>query len=71
MEWSTLLVLVCPIMMVVMMFAMKGGHSHGSPSQPRVTGHQQNQPAEREHEQMTELRAENERLRSELRSLNQ
>ncbi|QWU13304.1 hypothetical protein SAMN04487895_11847 [Paenibacillus sophorae] len=29
MNWSSLLVLVCPLMMVVMMLGMKGAHGHG------------------------------------------
>ncbi|MGZ0040986.1 DUF2933 domain-containing protein [Paenibacillus ottowii] len=29
MDWSWLLVLACPIMMIFMMFGMKGHHGHG------------------------------------------
>ncbi|WP_310551142.1 DUF2933 domain-containing protein [Paenibacillus glufosinatiresistens] len=60
MEWSTLFVLVCPFMMIVMMFTMKGGHSHGSPNH-RVA-------AESLHDQLVDLKAENERISKELQS---
>ena len=30
MEWSWLVTLICPLMMIFMMFGMRGGHSHGS-----------------------------------------
>lgn len=61
MDWSTLLVLVCPIMMIVMMFTMKGGHNHG-PQNHRVA-------AENLQDQLVNLKAENERISRELRSL--
>ncbi|WP_340023661.1 hypothetical protein MHI24_00790 [Paenibacillus sp. FSL K6-1096] len=61
MEWSTLLVLVCPVMMVVMMFTMKGGHSHGF--------HNHRVAAESLQDQLVDLKAENERISKELQSL--
>ncbi|MDF9839457.1 MULTISPECIES: DUF2933 domain-containing protein [unclassified Paenibacillus] len=61
MDWSILLVLVCPIMMIVMMFTMKGGHSHGSSGKPLA--------AESVQEQLTDLKAENERIRKEIQTL--
>lgn len=61
MDWSTLLVLVCPIMMIVMMFTMKEGHSHGSSGKPLA--------ADSIQEQLLDLKAENERIRKELQGL--
>ncbi|CAH1192107.1 hypothetical protein PAECIP111892_00852 [Paenibacillus auburnensis] len=61
MEWSTLLVLVCPVMMIVMMFTMKGGHAHGS--------HNHRVATESLHDQLVDLKVENERIQKELQSL--
>ncbi|WP_238651909.1 DUF2933 domain-containing protein [Paenibacillus piscarius] len=61
MEWSTLLVLVCPVMMIVMMFTMKGGHPHGS--------HNHRVAADSLQDQLVDLKAENERISKELQSL--
>lgn len=65
MEWSWLLVLVCPLMMIFMMFGMKGSHSHehgqGQASPSNVDqGVQQ---------QLSELREQNELLRREVEKL--
>jgi hypothetical protein len=48
-------------MMIVMMFTMKGGHSHGSSGKPLA--------ADSIQEQLLDLKAENERIRSELQGL--
>ncbi|MCE3201051.1 bZIP transcription factor [Paenibacillus sonchi] len=61
MEWSTLFVLVCPLMMIVMMFIMKGGHAHGSQNQPVAADSLQ--------DQLLDLKAENEQIRKELQNL--
>lgn len=61
MEWSWLLTLVCPLMMIFMMFGMRGGHGHG----PR-----KNQPSlEQIQTELLELRAENESMRKEVQAL--
>lgn len=61
MDWSVLLVLVCPIMMIVMMFTMKGGHAHRSQNQTVAAVSLQ--------DQLHDLKAENDRIRIELKSL--
>ncbi|OMG00871.1 DUF2933 domain-containing protein [Paenibacillus sp. FSL R7-0337] len=61
MEWSTLLVLVCPVMMIVMMFTMKGGHPHSS--------HNHRVAADSLQDQLVDVKADNERISKELQSL--
>lgn len=63
MEWSWLLVLVCPLMMIFMMFGMKGSHSHGHGQASHSSidlGVEQ---------QLSELREQNEQLRKEVDKL--
>ncbi|AZS16531.1 DUF2933 domain-containing protein [Paenibacillus lutimineralis] len=67
MEWSWLLVLVCPLMMIFMMFGMKGTHAHGH-------GHGRGQALHSNvdqgvQQQLSELREQNEQLRKEVDKL--
>ncbi|WMT39576.1 DUF2933 domain-containing protein [Paenibacillus sp. D2_2] len=67
MDWSWLFVLICPLMMIFMMFGMKGSHSHGS-------GHGRGQAVYSStdlevQQQLTELREQNEQLRKEIANL--
>ncbi|MBY3621395.1 hypothetical protein CA600_28490 [Paenibacillus sp. VTT E-133280] len=62
MDWSLLLLLICPLMMVLMMFGMRGMHgkdSHSNQSQSNWTLH----------EDYNELKVENERMKKQLLSL--
>ncbi|WP_410768893.1 hypothetical protein [Fontibacillus sp. BL9] len=61
MDWSWLLVLICPLMMVFMMFGMKGTHgrSHGH--------HPQGDSSLRE--ELNELKAQNEQMKQEIQKL--
>ncbi|MDQ0193788.1 DUF2933 domain-containing protein [Paenibacillus wynnii] len=64
MDWSLLLLLICPLMMVYMMFGMKGMHSRSSHS---------NQ-AEMDwtlHQDYNELKVQNERMKQEILNLSQ
>ncbi|MGN7765209.1 DUF2933 domain-containing protein [Paenibacillus sp. 22594] len=62
MNWSWLVTLVCPLMMIIMMFGMRGGHGHGMHSrrQPKVEDLQQ---------ELNELKAQNEQMRADLNSI--
>jgi len=60
MDWSWLVTLVCPLMMIFMMFGMKGGHNH--------KGHKQ-VPVEQVQQELSELRAQNELMRVEMQNL--
>ncbi|MGG6310320.1 DUF2933 domain-containing protein [Paenibacillus macerans] len=63
MDWSWLLLLACPLMMVFMMFGMKGhGHGHGSHSD-----HSPNNQAMQT--QLDELKAQNEQMKQEIQKL--
>ncbi|WP_138493562.1 DUF2933 domain-containing protein [Paenibacillus pinistramenti] len=64
MDWSWLLVLVCPLMMVFMMvFGMKGhGHGHASHSKHSKDDHEIQT-------QINELKMQNEELRQELQKI--
>ncbi|WP_178021550.1 DUF2933 domain-containing protein [uncultured Paenibacillus sp.] len=65
MDWSWLLVLACPLMMVFMMFGMKGhghGHAHGAHSNDSSTI-----PAMQA--QLDELKAQNEQMKQEIQRL--
>lgn len=65
MEWSWLLVLVCPLMMIFMMFGMKGSHSHGH-GRGQASHSNVDQGVQ---QQLTELREQNEQLRKEVDKL--
>lgn len=65
MEWSWLLVLVCPLMMIFMMFGMKGSHSHGH-GQGQASPSNVDQGVQ---QQLSELREQNELLRREVKKL--
>ena len=59
MNWSWLLTLICPLMMIFMMLVMHGGHSHN-----RNNGKERSLEKE-----MEQLRQENETIRRELAQL--
>lgn len=62
MDWSWLLLLACPLMMVFMMFGMKGhGHGHGSHSE-----HSNDRAMQA---QLDELKAQNEQMKQEIQKL--
>ncbi|MFC3747962.1 DUF2933 domain-containing protein [Paenibacillus sp. GCM10012306] len=64
MDWSWLLLLACPLMMIFMMFGMRGGHGHGHGSSK--------QPAAQEFQaELQELRIQNERMQKEIQELKQ
>lgn len=62
MDWSWLILLACPLMMVFMMFGMKG-HGHGSSNHST-----QNQGMQA---QLDDLKAQNEQMKQELKRLSQ
>lgn len=66
MNWSSLLTLICPLMMVVMMLGMKGshGHGHGNKSSRGVSSADSGIRLE-----LDELKAQNEQLKRELDTL--
>ncbi|MEK4511051.1 DUF2933 domain-containing protein [Paenibacillus anaericanus] len=64
MDWSWLFVLACPLMMIVMMFGMRGMHGHGSKSKQSET-EQANQ------EELSALKAQNELMKEEIQKLKQ
>lgn len=59
MDWSLLLLLACPLMMIIMMFGMKGMHGQGSHS---------NQDFQKE---LNELKVQNEQIKQEIQKLSQ
>lgn len=62
MEWSWLLLLMCPLMMLPMFFMMKGNHS----------GHQnQNRTPEKLTEELNEVKKQNEQMLQEIQQLKQ
>lgn len=61
MEWSWLLLLACPLMMIFMMFGMKG-HGHGNSSHSSSN----NQAMQA---QINELKAQNEQMEQEIQKL--
>ncbi|MCK8486733.1 DUF2933 domain-containing protein [Paenibacillus sp. MBLB2552] len=63
MDLSWLLLLACPLMMVLMMFGMKGhGHGHGS--------HKEHSPNNQVMQaQLDELKAQNEQMKQEIQRL--
>ncbi|MCL6606351.1 MAG: DUF2933 domain-containing protein [Paenibacillus sp.] len=59
MEWSLLLLLICPFMMILMMFGMRGMHgqaSHSNQAQSDWTLHQE----------YNELKVQNEQMRKQI-----
>ncbi|KGE20893.1 DUF2933 domain-containing protein [Paenibacillus wynnii] len=64
MDWSLLLLLICPLMMVYMMFGMKGMHGRGSHSN-------QSQTDWTLHQDYNELKVQNERMKQEILNLSQ
>lgn len=75
MEWSSLLVLICPLMMILMMMGGKG--KHGGHGQDRGRNHDhasptgQPQPDLKLREEMNQLKAQNEQMQRELKQLSQ
>ncbi|GGF92538.1 DUF2933 domain-containing protein [Paenibacillus aceti] len=65
MEWSWLILLICPLMMIFMMFGMKGSHGHGD-GHGHDYGHAVNAMDQGVQQQLRELRAQNEQLRREV-----
>ncbi|QDX94088.1 DUF2933 domain-containing protein [Brevibacillus laterosporus] len=61
MDWSWLLLLACPLMMIFMMFGMRGGHNHNSKSNE--------QAALRLQTELEQLKVENEKLRRDSKDL--
>ncbi|MDN4067601.1 DUF2933 domain-containing protein [Paenibacillus vini] len=65
MDWTWLLLLACPLMMVFMMFGMKGhGHANGSHSD-----HSPNNQVMQA--QLDELKTQNEQMKQEIQKLTQ
>ncbi|CAH8712232.1 hypothetical protein M5W83_06585 [Paenibacillus thiaminolyticus] len=66
MDWTWLLLLACPIMMVLMMFGMmRGGHGHGHGDHGKGTSEDM-QKMQRE---LDEVKAQNERMRKDIQNL--
>jgi len=61
MEWSWLVTLICPLMMIFMMFGMRGGHSHGS--------HKKQHDITQVQEELSELKQQNEFMRKQILDL--
>ncbi|MBY9079707.1 hypothetical protein KIH86_01750 [Paenibacillus sp. HN-1] len=69
MNWSSLLVLICPLMMLFMMFGMKGMHGHGSgrgQHHHAAPGGGEDSGVRRE---LDELKAQNAQMKEELERL--
>ncbi|MHA6533017.1 DUF2933 domain-containing protein [Paenibacillus sp. BAC0078] len=64
MNWSWLIALVCPLMMIFMMFGMRGGHGHGH------GGHSRREPKIEElQKELNELKAQNEKMQADIHSI--
>ncbi len=61
MEWSWQIALVCPLMMIFMMFGMRGGHSHGPHKKQLSAGEVQ--------QELLNLKAQNDLLQKEVQGL--
>ncbi len=61
MDWSWLVALVCPLMMIFMMFGMRGGHGH-SPHKKQLSAVEVEQ-------ELLQLKAQNELLQKEVQDL--
>ncbi|GAA0135192.1 hypothetical protein YSY43_20320 [Paenibacillus sp. YSY-4.3] len=64
MDWIWL-VLMCPLMMVIMMFGMRGGHGQGRGSHGKGIA----EDTERMQREINELKAQNEQLRRDIQSV--
>ncbi|KHL94659.1 hypothetical protein QW71_16780 [Paenibacillus sp. IHB B 3415] len=65
MNWSWLITLVCPLMMILMMFGMpgmRGMHRHGGHSRKQAD-------VEKLQQELNELKLQNEQMRSDIRSI--
>lgn len=65
MNWSWLITLICPLMMILMMFGipgMRGMHGHGGHSRKRTD-------VEELQQELNELKLQNEQMRADIRSL--
>ncbi|ULO08193.1 DUF2933 domain-containing protein [Paenibacillus sp. 19GGS1-52] len=62
MNWSWLITLVCPLMMIFMMFGMRGSHGHGSKGQHSPSN-------EDLVKQLNELKLQNEKMSKDIQSL--
>ncbi|AZS15495.1 DUF2933 domain-containing protein [Paenibacillus lutimineralis] len=67
MDWTWLLLLACPLMMVFMMFGMGGMYKHGSQNEDKYHQHEDHVI----HRELSELRAQNEQMRQEIQNLKQ
>ncbi|AWP25140.1 MULTISPECIES: DUF2933 domain-containing protein [Paenibacillus] len=65
MDWTWLLLLVCPLMMIFMMLGMRGGHGNGHEKQGDGTSEE----TQRMQKQLDELKAQNEKMRNDLQNL--
>lgn len=65
MDWTWLLLLACPLMMVVMMFGMRGGYGHGN------HGKGTSEDIQKMQRELDELKAQNERMRNDIQNLAQ
>ncbi|MEF7440630.1 DUF2933 domain-containing protein [Paenibacillus lautus] len=65
MDWTWLLVLVCPLMMIFMMLGMRGGHGNGHEKQ----GHGTSEETQRMQKELDELKAQNEKMRNDLQNV--
>lgn len=63
MEWSWLILMICPLMMIFMIFGMKGSHGHGHGHNHGQAVNSMDQGVQ---QQLRELRAHNEQLRREV-----
>jgi len=63
MDWTWLLVLVCPLMMVVMMFGMRGGHGYSN------QGKGTSEDTQKMQRELEELKAQNEGMRKDIQKL--
>ncbi|WP_054939806.1 DUF2933 domain-containing protein [Paenibacillus ihuae] len=61
MDWSWLVALVCPLMMIFMMFGMRGGHNHGSNKKQLSAGEVE--------QELLHLKVQNELLQKEVQGL--
>ncbi|PZM63595.1 DUF2933 domain-containing protein [Paenibacillus dendritiformis] len=65
MDWTWLLLLACPLMMVLMMFGMRGGHGHGHGNHGKGT----QEGMQKMQRDLDDLKAQNEEMRKEIQNL--
>lgn len=65
MDWTWLLLLACPLMMIWMMFGMRGGHGHGHGKQ----GQMNQDDMQKMQIELDELKAQNERMKMDIQNL--